>query len=172
MSAASRDDAVLVAAERLLATCRDKGLMLVTAESCTGGLVAAALTEIPGSSDVVYGGFVTYSDQAKTASIGVPAKLIKDHGAVSEEVARAMAAGALTFSSAQLAVAITGIAGPGGESTEKPVGLVHIATASQGYIRHQRMTYGELTRSEIRTSAVLTALSLLQEHAESLQAAP
>lgn len=162
------NNAILEAAERLLATCRKNGLMLVTAESCTGGLVASALTEIPGSSDVVYGGFVTYSNDAKMKSIGVPEDLIGSHGAVSKEVACAMAQGALASSCAQLSIAITGVAGPGGGSSEKPVGLVHFATASKGDIRHHRMTYGDFSRGEIRARAVMTALELLQAHAESL----
>src|SRR5512146_1901279 len=113
------DAALLAHAERLLARCRERGLKLATAESCTGGLIAALLTEIPGSSDVVERGFVTYSNEAKTELLDVPGELLRTHGAVSEQAARAMAEGALTHSRAELAVAVTGIAGPGGGSAEK-----------------------------------------------------
>ena len=125
-------DDLIDAAEALLAAARAQGLRIVTAESCTGGLVAALLTEIAGSSDVVERGYVTYSNAAKTSAIGVPAELIAAHGAVSEPVARAMAAGALAASGAELSVAVTGVAGPGGGSAEKPVGLVWFATARAG----------------------------------------
>src|SRR5499427_4160717 len=119
-------------AHALLDLCRAKRLMIATAESCTGGLVAAMLTEIPGSSDVLERGFVTYSNAAKTAMLGVPADVIARFGAVSRETAGAMAQGALTHSPADLAVSITGIAGPGGGSPDKPVGLVHFAAAAGG----------------------------------------
>src|SRR3982751_3041231 len=119
-------------ARSLLDLCRSRKLTIATAESCTGGLVAAALTAIPGSSDVVDRGFVTYSNAAKTEMLGVPADLIATHGAVSEPVARAMAEGALSRSNADVAVAITGIAGPDGGSDAKPVGLVHLAAARNG----------------------------------------
>jgi nicotinamide-nucleotide amidase len=119
------------AATRVLERCRARGLHVATAESCTGGLVAAALTEIPGSSDVVDCGFVTYSDEAKRAMLGVPAATLKRYGAVSAQTAKAMAAGALKNSHADLAVSITGIAGPGGGSKQKPVGLVHFGAASR-----------------------------------------
>src|SRR6185295_7840382 len=109
---------------QVLLTCRMKKLKVVTAESCTGGLIAAALTAIAGSSDVVDRGFVTYSNEAKREMIGVPWDAILGHGAVSEPVARAMAAGALSRSDADIAVSVTGVAGPGGGSAEKPVGLV------------------------------------------------
>src|SRR5580698_10364370 len=122
-------DALLAKARGLLAAAREKHLRVVTAESCTGGLIAGLLTEIPGSSDVVERGFVTYSNQAKEDLLGVPAALLHAHGAVSEPVCRAMADGALKHSLAQLSVAVTGIAGPGGGSAEKPVGVVYVATA-------------------------------------------
>ena len=112
--------------------CKAKKLMVATAESCTGGLVAGALTEIAGSSAVVDRGFVTYTNEAKAEMLGVPAERWRRHGAVSRETAEAMAKGALAHSRADLAVAITGIAGPGGGSAEKPVGLVHFAAASRG----------------------------------------
>ncbi len=138
--------------------------MVVTAESCTGGLVAALLTEIAGSSDVVERGYVTYSNAAKASAIGVAAQLIESEGAVSRAVAVAMAEGALAASRAQLSVAITGVAGPGGGSAEKPVGLVWFATASTGAptLAHEAR-YGELGRSHVRLAAVRTALELLAE---------
>lgn len=145
---------------RLYAEC---GLKLATAESCTGGLVAALLTEIPGSSAVVERGFVTYSNEAKTELIGVPASLIGSHGAVSEPVARAMAEGALARSHAQVAVAITGIAGPGGATATKPVGLVHFGLARVGQpTRHVERRYGDLGREAVRAQAVEDALELLE----------
>src|SRR5215468_11801064 len=118
-------------ARALLDLCRSKKLTIATAESCTGGLVAATLTEIPGSSDVLERGFVTYSNAAKTAMLGVPADVIARFGAVSRETAEAMAQGALAHSPADLAVSITGIAGPGGGTPDKPVGLVHFAAAAR-----------------------------------------
>ena len=151
-----------VAAEALLERARRAGVRIATAESCTGGLVAALLTEIAGSSDVVERGFVTYSNAAKAGAVGVPAELIARHGAVSEPVARAMAEGALARSQAQLTVAITGVAGPGGGSAEKPVGLVWLATARAGEatLAHEAR-YGDLGRSAVRLAAVRTALALL-----------
>src|ERR687894_2174634 len=123
---------VLEQARDVLARFDAAGYKLATAESCTGGLIAGALTEVPGSSSVVERGFVTYSNEAKTELLGVPAELIARHGAVSESVARAMAEGALARSRADVAVAITGIAGPGGATATKPVGLVHFALARRG----------------------------------------
>ena len=155
-------DELSAAAEALLERARRAGVRIATAESCTGGLVAALLTEIAGSSDVVERGFVTYSNAAKAAALGVPAELIARHGAVSEPVARAMAEGALACSEAELTVAITGVAGPGGGSAEKPVGLVWFATAKAGEatLAHEAR-YGELGRSAVRLAAVRTALGLL-----------
>jgi nicotinamide-nucleotide amidase len=151
------------AAERVLKLCRARGLHVATAESCTGGLVAAALTEIPGSSDVVDRGFVTYSDDAKRAMLGVPAATLKRHGAVSAQTAKAMAAGALKNSQADLAVSITGIAGPGGGSKQKPVGLVHFAAASRDGRRIARKRlYGDIGRRRVRQRSVIEALALLQ----------
>jgi nicotinamide-nucleotide amidase len=150
----------------LLAHLRTLGLRAATAESCTGGLVAAALTAIPGSSDVVDRGFVTYSNAAKTEMLGVPADLIATHGAVSEPVARAMAEGAVSHSDADVAVAITGIAGPGGGSDAKPVGLVHFAAARRGGgTVHLERRYGDLGRSGIRAAAVRDALELIEKAA-------
>jgi nicotinamide-nucleotide amidase len=137
---------------------------IVTAESCTGGLVAGALTEIAGSSDVVDRGFVTYSNRAKEAMLGVPGDLIADMGAVSEPVARMMAEGALAASDAHIAVSITGVAGPGGGSALKPVGLVHFATArANGPILHRRELFGDIGREEVRMAAVRVALEMIRE---------
>lgn len=135
--------------------------MVATAESCTGGMVAAALTDIAGSSDVVDRGFVTYSNEAKADLLGVPMALIEEHGAVSEEVARAMAEGALARSRAGLTVAITGVAGPGGGTAEKPVGLVHFATAREDAPTiHDRQVF-EGERAAVRRQAMDHALSLM-----------
>jgi len=154
---------LLSRAEKLLADARAKGLKIATAESCTGGLVAGVLTEIAGSSDVFERGFVTYSNQAKRDLLGVPGALIRQHGAVSEAVARAMAEGAIRNSTAQLSVAITGIAGPGGGSDEKPVGLVHITAARAGEASlHRECRFGDIGRSEIRLASVATAIEMLQ----------
>ena len=153
-------------AERLLALCRAKSVRVATAESCTGGLIAACLTEIAGSSDVVDRGFVTYANEAKRDLLGVPDELLMRVGAVSEEVARAMAEGALARSDADLAVAVTGIAGPGGGTTTKPVGLVHHACAgSGGAVLHRRVVYtGD--RGTVRLATVATALDMLIDGAE------
>jgi nicotinamide-nucleotide amidase len=151
---------------QLLGHLRTLGLRAATAESCTGGLVAAALTAIPGSSDVVDRGFVTYSNEAKTEALGVPAALIAAHGAVSEAVARAMAEGVVARSAADVSVAVTGIAGPGGGSDAKPVGLVHFAaTRRGGPTVHLERRYGDLGRSGIRAAAVRDALDLLEKAA-------
>jgi nicotinamide-nucleotide amidase len=149
---------------RVLDACRARGWMLATAESCTGGLVAGALTEIAGSSDVVDRGFVTYSDAAKMAMLGVPEATLRQYGAVSRQTALAMASGALARAEVDLTVAITGIAGPGGGSSEKPVGLVHFATATKdGGLAHREKRYGDIGRSEVRRLAVLEALNMLLE---------
>jgi nicotinamide-nucleotide amidase len=151
------------AAARVLDLCRARGLTIATAESCTGGLVAAALTEIAGSSDVVDRGFVTYSNAAKQAMLGVPAGILDRHGAVSREAAEAMAKGALAHAPADLAVAITGIAGPGGGSAEKPVGLVHFAAAARdGRLVHREQRFGDVGRAEVRLRAVAEALAMLE----------
>jgi nicotinamide-nucleotide amidase len=149
-------------AARLLDAFRARGLRLSTAESCTGGLIAALLTEIPGSSDVVERGFVTYSNAAKQENLGVPAALIEAHGAVSEAVARAMAEGALGHSHADIAVSVTGVAGPGGGSEAKPVGLVPLAVArAGGATLHQECRFGDIGRDQVRLKSVEVALSLL-----------
>ncbi len=156
-------EALVAEAGDLLAALRRKRLTLATAESCTGGLIAAILTEVPGSSDVFEGGFITYSNAAKTEQIGVPAALIEEHGAVSEAVARAMAAGALRHSRADLSVAVTGVAGPGGGSAEKPVGLVHLAAARRGGpVLHQEIRAGDIGRHAIRLTSVAAAFALLR----------
>ncbi|HWE46090.1 MAG TPA: CinA family protein [Caulobacteraceae bacterium] len=153
---------VETAARALLDRARGRGWMIATAESCTGGLVAGALTEIAGSSDVVDRGFVTYSNAAKIELLGVDAALTERHGAVSQEVARAMAESAVRRSNAALSVAITGIAGPGGGSVEKPVGLVWFATAVRdGETQSVRCAFGDIGRSAVRTAAVRQALELL-----------
>ena len=148
----------------VLQVARARGVRIATAESCTGGLVAAALTAIAGSSDVVEGGLVTYSNAAKTRLLGVDADLIAEVGAVSEPVARAMAAGAVQRLEAALAVAVTGIAGPGGGSADKPVGLVHFASAdSSGDVRHREMRFGDIGREAVRQASVRVALQMLLE---------
>ena len=151
-------------AERVLALAREQGVSLATVESCTGGLVAGALTAIPGSSDVVDRGFVTYSNAAKTALVGVPEAMLAQFGAVSEPVARAMAEGGLRSTGVGAAVAITGIAGPGGGSDEKPVGLVHLAVARAGFPTvHREMRFGAISREGVRLESVRTALEMLAE---------
>jgi nicotinamide-nucleotide amidase len=148
-------------ATAVLEDLRARGLTLATAESCTGGLIAGLLTEIPGSSDVVERGFVTYSNTAKCEAIGVSADLIAAHGAVSAEVARAMAQGALKHSRADIAVAVTGVAGPGGGTDEKPIGLVHIAAARRGFsAQHKEHRFGDLGRSAVRLATITAALEL------------
>jgi nicotinamide-nucleotide amidase len=152
------------AARRIIETCTARGLTIATAESCTGGLVAGALTEIPGSSAVVLCGFVTYSNEAKEHMVGVPAEVLAAHGAVSRPTAQAMAEGALSHCPADLAVAITGIAGPGGGSAEKPVGLVHFAAAARAGARIAReQRYGDIGRAAVRHASVLEALAMLEE---------
>jgi nicotinamide-nucleotide amidase len=148
---------------QVLAACRRNGLKLATAESCTGGMVAAALTDIAGSSDVLERGFVVYSNQAKTDMLGVPPALIARVGAVSEEVARAMAEGALAHSGAEICVSITGIAGPGGGTEAKPVGLVHLACARKGRgTLHERHVFpGD--RAAVRRASAIRALELVQQ---------
>jgi nicotinamide-nucleotide amidase len=149
-------------AEVVLADARTQKLRIATAESCTGGLIAALLTEIPGSSDAFDRGFVVYSNRAKSDLLGVPGDLIADAGAVSEAVARSMAEGAVENSNAHLAVSVTGVAGPGGGTKLKPIGLVHIAAAREGRsIIHEAHRFGNIGRSEIRMKAVEAALQLL-----------
>jgi nicotinamide-nucleotide amidase len=155
-------DATLLAAEALLEVCRSRGIMLATAESCTGGLIAAALTAIAGSSDVVDRGFVTYSNEAKHQMIGVPMALIESHGAVSEQVAAAMADGALARSRAAIAVSVTGVAGPSGGSADKPVGLVWLGLARSGMtpLTQRRVFPGD--RTAIRAATVDHAFAMIR----------
>lgn len=151
-------------AQQVIDQARKAAIMIAAAESCTGGLVMAALTDPAGASDVVDRGFVTYSNAAKTQMLGVPADMIVAHGAVSQEVAMAMAEGALARSNASLAVSITGIAGPGGGSKDKPVGLVWFGLARTGEATlavEKRFT--EMTRAEVRAASVETALQLLKD---------
>lgn len=151
-------------ARALLEVCRARKLMIATAESCTGGLVAGALTEIPGSSDVIDRGFVTYSNDAKRAMLGVKLATLTTFGAVSKETAIAMAVGALEKAGTDLAVSITGIAGPGGETPGKPVGLVHFGAASRdGRIVHRECRFGAIGRSKVRQRSVAEALRMLME---------
>jgi nicotinamide-nucleotide amidase len=155
------DDAILAEAAEVLAACRAARLKVATAESCTGGLVAGALTAIAGSSDVVERGFVTYSNEAKTELLGVPAALIATEGAVSEPVARRMAEGALAHSAADLAVSITGIAGPGGGSEAKPVGLVWFGLARRDAETATLRQVFPGDRAGVRRAAVAQALAML-----------
>jgi nicotinamide-nucleotide amidase len=166
---------IITLAEDVLQKARGAGLIIATAESCTGGLVAAALTSIAGSSDVFERGFVTYSNQAKAEMLGLDSALIEAHGAVSPEVAIAMAACALRQSRASLSVAVTGIAGPGGGSAEKPVGLVHFAAAKalsrQGETVdfaaiHHEERFGDIGRVEVREKSLIVALNLLLRAAD------
>lgn len=153
------DQEILDLARQTLEDCRKNDLMIVTAESCTGGLVAGALTAIAGSSDVVDRGFVTYSYAAKTALLGVPEAMIAEHGAVSEPVARAMAEGAM-ISPRHLSLAITGVAGPGSDSQAKPAGLVHMAAARGSGVTLRVHQFGDIGRTEVRRRSVVEALRL------------
>ena len=156
-------DQLLTEAEALLAACRAKGIVLATAESCTGGLIAATLTAIPGSSDVVDRGFVTYSNESKNEMIGVPMLLIEAHGAVSEQVARAMVEGALARSRATIAVSVTGFAGPGGGSAEKPVGTVCFGLAEKGRpaVTERHILPGD--RSGVRSATVAHVFAMIRD---------
>jgi nicotinamide-nucleotide amidase len=154
---------LLALAQVVIADAREAKLRIATAESCTGGLIGGLLTEIPGSSDVFDRGFIVYSNRAKSDMLNVPGDLIADAGAVSEAVARAMAEGAVENSNAHVAVAVTGVAGPGGGTKLKPVGLVHIAAARERRsILHEAHRFGDIGRGEIRIKAVEAALLLLQ----------
>lgn len=154
-------------AGEIIAAFTARGFKVATAESCTGGLIAGALTEISGSSAVVDRGFVTYSNEAKVAMLGVETATLAAHGAVSRETVIEMARGALAHSAADFAVAVTGIAGPGGGTAEKPVGLVHLAASRRnGEFLHREMRYGDIGRSSIRLATVRTALDMLTEIAQ------
>lgn len=158
----NREPDITALAERVLSEARSRGLRIATAESCTGGLVSVALTDIPGSSDVFERGFITYSNEAKQELLGVPADVIRSHGAVSTQAATALASGALARSRADIAVSITGVAGPGGGSVQKPIGLVHFAIASRNGppgARHE--TFGNPGRDAIRLAATRVALEML-----------
>jgi nicotinamide-nucleotide amidase len=151
------------AAEALLEACRAAGAKIATVESCTGGLVAAALTSVPGSHDAFDRGWVTYSNEAKTALVGVPPALIAEHGAVSEEVARAMAEGGLARSAARFAVSVTGVAGPGGGTLDKPVGLVCFGLAERDGATATAREVFPGDRAAVRAAAVARALRLIRE---------
>ena len=154
-------DEWLKLAEHIGKVCIAEKRIIVGAESCTGGLVAGALTAIAGSSAVVERGFITYSNAAKTELLGVPAELIEAHGAVSEPVARAMADGAVKRSPAQVSVSVTGVAGPGGGSADKPVGLVHFGAVGPAGAIHIEHRFGDIGREEVRLASVRLALDLL-----------
>jgi len=157
-------------ARSLLDLCRSRRLMIATAESCTGGLVSGALTDIPGSSDVIDRAFVTYSNDAKRSMLGVDATTLATFGAVSKETATQMAVGALERADVDLTVAITGIAGPGGATAGKPVGLVHFAAAARdGRIIHRECRFGAIGRTAVRQRAVVEALKMLMELARGPQ---
>jgi nicotinamide-nucleotide amidase len=162
-------EALLPLAEKVLSACREKGLMVATAESCTGGLIAGILTEIAGSSAVFDRGFVTYSNEAKKDLLEVDEADLETYGAVSEQIARQMASGALANSGAQIAVSVTGVAGPGGGSKEKPVGTVYFGIATEdGRIEHKHCLFPDEGRSRIRALSVKTALELLLNSAQSV----
>lgn len=144
----------------LLAICKANGIRIATAESCTGGLIIAALTDFAGSSAVVDRGFVTYSNEAKQKMLGVKVETLAMHGAVSQEVAVEMVRGAVRRSNANLAVAVTGVAGPSGGSPEKPVGLVHIAVKYGRHVQHKKFLFGDLSRTEVRETTVRAALQM------------
>lgn len=166
-------DAIELQAIRVLDLCRARGLSVSTAESCTGGLVAGALTDIAGSSDVVDRGFVTYSNKAKMQVLGVSAETLRAHGAVSEETAREMAAGLIRVARTSLGVSITGIAGPGGGSADKPVGLVHFAAQNdKGEVIVRREIFAGQDRAGVRQLSVLTALAMLAELAAQAPVTP
>jgi nicotinamide-nucleotide amidase len=153
---------LVATAEDLLATLRQRGLRLVTAESCTGGAIAGVVTEVAGSSDVFERGYVTYSNDAKIVELSVPAKMIAAEGAVSIQVAESMARGAVTASGADISVAVTGIAGPSGGSADKPVGLVYLAAASaEGKVLSERQLFGDIGRGRVREETVKAALALV-----------
>ena len=168
----SGQDPVDVLVARLAVALRERRATMATAESCTGGLVAAACTSLAGSSDWFERGFVTYSNAAKTELLGVPAGAIAGHGAVSAEVAQAMASGALAHSPATFAVSITGIAGPGGGSVDKPVGTVWLATAMRGGVVESTLLSATGDRDEVRRRSVVRALELLLARVEATPPSP
>lgn len=154
----------MAAAERVVALLRERGLKVATAESCTGGLISGLLTEIAGSSSVMDYGFVTYANEAKARLIGVSRETLKAHGAVSEETAREMAEGALAAAFSDVAVSCTGIAGPGGGTAEKPVGLVYLGLARRGVeTRVLKRLYGDIGRSTVRLKTAADALAMIED---------
>ena len=155
------DTHLIEKAQRLLMLSGEKHQRVATAESCTGGLIAALLTEIPGSSLVIGRSFVTYSNRAKHEILNVPVDLLKQHGAVSEPVVRAMAQNTFDMTSAHLTVAVSGIAGPGGGSKEKPAGTVHMATATENSVIHKRHDFGDIGRTEVRLATVDAAMDMM-----------
>jgi nicotinamide-nucleotide amidase len=167
------DDDIVEAARSLLAICKRKNLLVATAESCTAGLVAGTLTEIPGVSSILDRGYITYSNEAKHEMLGVSRDTLNEHGAVSRATAEAMARGVLGRSRVHIAVSVTGIAGPDGGSEEKPVGLVHFAAATRsGKLIHAEERYGNVGRSNVRKQSVLQAFRMLHELAEGEAANP
>jgi nicotinamide-nucleotide amidase len=167
------DEDIVEAAKRLLEICKRKNLLVATAESCTAGLVAGTLTEVPGTSSILDRGYITYSNEAKHEMLGVSRDILDQHGAVSRETAEAMVRGVLGNSRVHLAVSVTGIAGPDGGSAEKPVGLVHFATASRsGKLAHAEKRYGNIGRDKVRKESVLQAFRMLHELAEGEQPHP
>jgi nicotinamide-nucleotide amidase len=167
------DEDIVEAAKSLLAICRRKNLLVATAESCTAGLVAGTLSEVPGVSSILDRGYITYSNQAKHEMLGVPLDVLNRHGAVSRETAEAMVRGVLGHSRVHLAVSVTGIAGPDGGSAEKPVGLVHFAAATRsGKLTHAEKRYGDIGRANVRKQSVLQAFRMLHELAEGEAAHP
>lgn len=165
-------ESLIAYAEKLVALYRQAGRTIATAESCTGGHVAAYLTDVPGASAVVERGFITYSNEAKQEMLGVDPTLIERHGAVSAEVAEAMARGAIAHSQADVAIAITGIAGPGGATETKPVGLVYFGTCTRGSATHHERHVFEGDRRGVRLAAVARVFELLEKVARATSAAP
>jgi nicotinamide-nucleotide amidase len=157
------DEALVKRAAAVMAAAQQKGLSLVTAESCTGGLLAAVLSEAPGASEHLEGGFAVYTERQKTTALGVPAELIERHGAVSAPVACALAEGALAGSQADVGVGITGVAGPARDDDGHPVGLVHFAAARRGFATvHEEVRFGDIGRGAVRYRSVMHALALLE----------
>lgn len=149
-------------AERVIGALTKRHMMIVTAESCTGGLIAGALTDIAGSSAVVHGGFVTYAIEAKAVMLDVPEGMLAQFGAVSEQVARSMANGALKVTSgAQISIAVTGVAGPGGGTADKPVGLVHISCSMDSKTHHREYRFGDIGRRAVRLATIDAAFELV-----------
>jgi nicotinamide-nucleotide amidase len=167
------DDDIVEAARRLLDICKRKNLTLATAESCTAGLVAGTLAEVPGISSMLDRGFITYSNEAKQEMLGVSADTLKRHGAVSRQTAEEMARGALAHAPVDLAVSVTGIAGPDGGTPEKPVGLVHFAVAGRSRrLVHAEKRFGDIGRANVRKQSVLQAFRMLHDLAEGEAANP